>query len=112
MISLMVNEERISAEDLNTMMDKSSNVVINGCDIVTGGYVSNINAKVLVTNSRFKDNTIVLRDSSDTKIETCIIEHGEVRGVSIIQGYAYTHQVMLTSRNGQPTQSGYFTISD
>ena len=112
MISLMVNEERISAEDLNTMMDKSSNVAIKGCDIVNGGYISNMNAKVLVTNSRFKDNTIVLRDSKENKIETCIIDNGEVRGVSVVQGYAYTHQVMLTSRNGLPTQSGYFTISD
>lgn len=112
MINLMVNEERISTEDLNSMMDKSSHVAINGCDVASGGYISNINAKVLATNSRFKDTVIVLRDSKENKIETSIIENGEVRGVSIIQGYAYTHQVIPTSRNGLPTQSGYFTISD
>ena len=112
MISTNIKNERISSEDLNSMMDKSSHVAIIGCDIVNGGYISNMNAKVLVTNSRFKDNTIVLRDSKENKIETCIIDNGEVRGVSIVQGYAYTHQVMLTSRNGHPTQSGYFTISD
>lgn len=112
MISTDVKNEHISSEDLNTLLDKSSHVMIYGCRVDSGGYVSNMNAKVLVTNSRFKDNTIVLRDSEENKIETCIIDNGEVRGVSIIQGYAYTHQVMLTSRNGQPTQSGYFTISD
>lgn len=94
MISLMINEEHVGVEDLNSMMDKSSNVVINGCDIDSGGYISNIKAKVLVTNSKFSDTNLVLKDDSENKLQYNFHDKCGVRLVSVVCGYAYTHQVV------------------
>ena len=94
MISLMDNEEHIGVEDLNTMMDKSSNVVINGCDIDGGAYISNINAKVLVTNSKLSDTNLVLKDDSENKLQYNFHDKCGVRLVSVVYGYAYTQQVV------------------
>lgn len=100
MISLNINEEHISAEDLNTMMDKSSNVIINGCEINSGGYISNINAKVFVTNSRISDTNMVLKDDSQNKLQYNLHDKCGVRLVSIVSGYAYTHQVSCCKSYG------------
>lgn len=93
MINLMVNEERISTEDLNSMMDKSSNIAIDGCVIDSGGYVSNINARVAITHSRLFDTNLVLQDNDQNKIEYSSHTKCGVRLVSVVSGYAYTHQI-------------------
>lgn len=100
MISLNINEEHISAEDLNTMMDKSSNVIINGCEINSGGYISNINAKVFVTNSRISDTNMVLKDDPQNKLQYNLHDKSGVRLVSIVSGYTYTHQVSCCKSYG------------
>lgn len=94
MISLKVNEEHISSEDLNTLMDKSSNVIINGCVTDSGGYISNINAKVMVTNSKLSETNMVLRDDIQNRLQYNLHYKCGVRLVSVVSGYAYTHQVV------------------
>ena len=94
MISLKVNEEHISSEDLNTLMDKSSNVIINGCVTDSGGYISNINAKVMVTNSKLSETNMVLRDDIQNRLQYNLHDKCGVRLVSVVSGYAYTHQVV------------------
>ena len=112
MIDTAIYNEHINSEDLNTLLDKSSHVMINGCRVDSGGYVSNINSKVAILNTEFTDTTIVLRDSKENKIEGCIINNGVIKGVSIVQGYVYTPQVLLTSQNGLSTHTNHFIIND
>ena len=94
MIDTVINNEHISSEDLNTLLDKSSHVMINGCRVDSGGYVSNINSKLGVLNTAFVDTNLVLRDSEQNKLEYNYHEKCGVRLVSVVSGYAYTHQVV------------------
>ena len=112
MINTAIYNERINSEDLNTLLDKSSLIIINGCRVESGGYISNINSKIAILNTEFTDTTIVMRDSEENKIEGCIINNGVIKGVSIVQGYAYTPQVVLTSQNGLSIQTNRFIIND
>lgn len=94
MIDTVINNEHISSEDLNTLLDKSSHVMINGCRVDSGGYVSNINSKVGVLYTAFVETNLVLRDSEQNKLEYNYHEKCGVRLVSVVSGYAYTHQVV------------------
>lgn len=94
MIDTAIYNEHINSEDLNTLLDKSSHVMINGCRVDSGGYVSNINSKVGVLNTAFVDTNLVLRDSEQNKLEYNYHEKCGVRLVSVVSGYAYTHQVV------------------
>jgi hypothetical protein len=93
MINTMIYNEYISSEDLNTLMDKSSNIAIDGCNIHSGGYVSNLNARAIITNCRLFDTNLVLRDDSQNKMEFNSHTECGVRLVSVVSGYAYTHQI-------------------
>lgn len=93
MINTMIYDEHISSEDLNTLMDKSSNIAIDGCNIHSGGYVSNLNARATITNCRLFDTNLVLRDDSQNKMEFNSHTECGVRLVSVVSGYAYTHQI-------------------
>ena len=94
MIDTAIYNEHINSEDLNTLLDKSSHVMIYGCRVDSGGYVSNMNAKVLVTNSKFSDTNLVLKDDSENKLQYNFHDKCGVRLVSVVCGYAYTHQVV------------------
>ena len=94
MIGTDIKNEHISSEDLNTLLDKSSHVMINGCRVDSGGYVSNINSKVGVLYTAFVETNLVLRDSEQNKLEYNYHEKCGVRLVSVVSGYAYTHQVV------------------
>ena len=93
MINTMIYDEHISSEDLNTLMDKSSNIAIDGCVIDSGGYLSNLNARVAITHSRLLGTNLVLRDDSQNKMEFNSHTECGVRLVSVVSGYAYTHQI-------------------
>lgn len=111
MINTIVKDENISSEELSTMMNKADFFIIDRCEISGNGYISNLNSKILITNSRLKDVTVVLRDSLENKLEYNIIDSGVIKGVSLVQGYAYTQQVICTSQNGLPTRDNNFNIN-
>lgn len=94
MISTNIKNEHISSEDLNTLLDKSSHVMIDGCRVDSGGYVSNINSSVAVLRTAFVETNLVIRDNEQNKLQYNF--HGKcgVRLVSVVCGYAYTHQVV------------------
>ena len=94
MIDTVINNEHISSEDLNTLLDKSSHVMINGCRVDSGGYVSNINSKVAILNTAFIETNLVLMDDEQNKLQYNYHEKCGVRLVSVVSGYAYTHQVV------------------
>ena len=93
MINTMIHNEYISSEDLNTLMDKSSNIAIDGCVIDSGGYLSNLNVRVAITHSRLLDTNLVLQDNDQNKIEYSSLTQCGVRLVNVVSGYAYTHQI-------------------
>lgn len=100
MISTDVKNEHISSEDLNTLLDKSSHVMIDGCRVDSGGYVSNINSKVAVLCTAFVETNLVLRDNEQNKLEFNHLEKCGVRFVNVVSGYAYTHQITCSRSLG------------
>ena len=100
MISTDIKNEHISSEDLNTLLDKSSHVMIDGCRVDSGGYVSNINSKVAVLCTAFVETNLVIRDNEQNKLEYNHHEKCGVRLVSVVSGYAYTHQITCSRSLG------------
>lgn len=100
MIGTNIKDEHISSEDLNTLLDKSSHVMIDGCLVNSGGYVSNIDSRVAVLCSTFVKTNLVLRDNEQNKLEFNHFKESGVRFVSVVSGYAYTHQIACSRSLG------------
>lgn len=94
MISLMVKSERISAGDINTIMDKGTHNAVSDCIIEGPGYLSNINSYNSIVGCRFENVVLVVKnDASKAQVLDSEFNNCGIRPVNIVCGYAYTHQI-------------------
>lgn len=97
---MVIVQERISCEDLNTLIDKSTRISILNCDIKGKDYISNLNTQVNLQGCRLEGTTLVLLDNDKNRIMDCFNYKGGARLVNIVSGYAYTHQVSCNKSFG------------
>lgn len=94
MIDVLVIGERVSADVINTIMDKSTHIAVRDCIIEGPGYLSNINSYVGISGCRFEDTVLVVKnDPSKTLVMDTKFNNCGVRPVNVVCGYAYTHQI-------------------
>ena len=94
MIDVLVIGERVSADVINTIMDKGTHIAVRDCIIEGPGYLSNINSYNSISGCRFEEVVLVVKnDASKTQVLDTKFNNCGVRPVNVVCGYAYTHQI-------------------
>lgn len=94
MIDILVKDECVSADAINTIMDKGTHIAVRDCIIEGPGYLSNINSYVAIGGCRFEDTVLVVKnDASKVQVMDSEFNNCGVRPVNVVCGYAYTHQI-------------------
>ena len=94
MIDVLVKGELVSADVINTIIDKSTHIAVRDCVIEGPGYLSNINSYIGISGCRFEDTVLVVKnDGSKTQVLDSEFNNCGIRPVKVVCGYAYTHQI-------------------
>ncbi|QDB70281.1 hypothetical protein CF8_0113 [Aeromonas phage CF8] len=104
MIDMAINGERLTADELNTLLDKGTHVSVLNTDITGPGYISNITASVYLDSCRMEDTIAVLLDNDHNRVINSQINNGGVRFVNVVSGYAYTQQTSCYRSHGVSCQ--------
>lgn len=97
MIDIRVCNERVDTSTLNTISDKCDTVSVTHCEI-EGAFFSNINSRIYLHGNYAIDTVFVLRSDEANRMDGNICKG--IRPVSIVSGYAYTHQISCNRRYG------------
>lgn len=97
MIDTRMCNESVDTATLNAISDKCDTVSVTHCEI-KGAFFSNINSWICLVGNYAIDTVFVLRNNDASRVDGNICKG--IRPVSVVSGYAYTHQITRSPRYG------------
>lgn len=91
MTAIDAKNKEISIDDANKILDTNSYAMISNCNIIGEGYVSNMASLANIISVNCKDVILVIRDDAQSIVSSSFVKG--IRPVSVVCGYAYSHQI-------------------